>query len=725
MLPMSSSGLRRWDVRLVCLFALFALFALVRPCSAQSLAPPSDSTHPPMTRSGTPPPLSNLAATKDDPFYATYAAPLSRSAFTLDQGYRLRIDDSGIRFAAENAGELALAFKRGNEIRYFLPQFAAEPQIKASYSDLVSFSYAPFADVRVDVFFQVYSSRLAVEDVTLANEGDRTVDLTVYPFLYHPDGIREIDSDSEGRHFVFRHSDEPDGWVTSHGIPHVRERLSVLLLDSAPESHGSYEERGTNGLERDSFFGDLHRRRLSGALLDTARVVGFQKRFSLAPGASDRLRIVRGVAPAEEGSETILAAARELLDYDVEQALRDDEALYNRIPPAPTSDPALQMVYWSAFNLLRQVMLPPEGASSYNYYVFSREPTWGWGHGGQVFHESLAMLAYVYMDPESALNSQRVYFERQHEDGYINYRTGPFLDEVIEHEGALTSSGPLLNWVNLELYQATGDRSFLEEAYDSGSRFYEWWLAHRDLDGDGLAEWGGHAVLESLRDGLVAVWHQVGWPANFEAMDLNVMLVKEARSLATMARELGDEEAAARWDREAQSRTEAINQTFWDEDTGFFYHVDRKDHDFTFSDTNDLKRQEIIGFLPLWAGTATDEQAARLVEHLTNEDKFWRPYGVPSLAADDSYYNPTGYWNGPVWPQWQYFIVRGLLDYGYEEEARMLTDKLLANVTAQLRTTHTFWELYSPDHLWGGHHQAYIWTGLVARMLLDLRPEAE
>ena len=45
------------------------------------------------------------------------------------------------------------------------------------------------------------------------------------------------------------------------------------------------------------------------------------------------------------------------------------------------------------------------GQTSYNFYVFSREPLWGWGHGHQVLHESLSMLAYVYLDPVSAQNS--------------------------------------------------------------------------------------------------------------------------------------------------------------------------------------------------------------------------------------------------------------------------------------------------------------------------------
>ena len=111
--------------------------------------------------------------------------------------------------------------------------------------------------------------------------------------------------------------------------------------------------------------------------------------------------------------------------------------------------------------------MPPEGKCKDNYYVFSREPKWGWGYGGQVFHESLSMLAYAYMDPAGAMNSQRVYFERQHPDGYINYRTGPYLDETIEFKGKLTSSAPLFNYENLEIFKVTRDKHFLEEAYTS------------------------------------------------------------------------------------------------------------------------------------------------------------------------------------------------------------------------------------------------------------------
>lgn len=121
------------------------------------------------------------------------------------------------------------------------------------------------------------------------------------------------------------------------------------------------------------------------------------------------------------------------------------------------------------------------------------------------------------------------------------------------------------------------------------------------------------------------------------------------------------------------------------------------------------------------AGAASKEQADRLVQKLSDPTKFWRRFGVPTLSASDSYYNPMGYWNGPIWVQWQYLIFRGLLRYAYVNEARQLVEKVLDTVIHQLKADHCFWELYSPDDYRAGWNQTYIWTGIVARMLIDLQ----
>ena len=252
-------------------------------------------------------------------------------------------------------------------------------------------------------------------------------------------------------------------------------------------------------------------------------------------------------------------------------------------------------------------------------------------------------------------------------------------------------------------------------------------LRERDKDGDGLLEWGGHAVLESVRDSLVPIWNLLGKddpkaPSRLEALDLSAMVVREMRALAEMARELGEDDP---WTVRADRLARLIDETMWDDETGFYYNVDRDTNRFVTEDGVDLRRMEIIGFLPLWAGIAPEARAEVLVQKLTDPKKFWRRFGVPTLAADDPGFDPLirrcCQWNGAVWVEWDYLVLRGLLDYGYEDTARALGDKMLAAAEEQLRRNHRFWESYSPDEVKLGSPENYIWNALLARVLIDLR----
>ena len=881
--------------------------------------------------------LSSLAAPQGAPLYTTYAARMERSEFTLDKAYHFVYYDStrGADFTNEMAGDMCVAFKRGSQYVYALSDMYRRPVINASYADLVNYTYYPFEDIKVDVTFLVYSSRMAVQDIYIKNTSKETVHIEVLPFLRN--SYRTFDSveyHTDINAITFTHEEFPDDWVLEHKVPYVNKLQDVFAISDPPDRMTSFRsyswgtvnipqandldhpkvhpiwgritkkgggrctERPTEsrlmavlnddwskiitetaprwgsaeknisrygyyGLELGSFgtlhdgdhfsvfgycgesgetgmkvgavqqkpegdvpqvdlqLGDyagprppeevrmdiwgsgtevrlswkkdpgaasysvyrrdyraggvyervgdglqqlfftdkdvpsdkiygyvvvavdgeekrsIHSREVNNIagsdfltdvkypgqgvsnVRDLARIVAFSRAYDLRPGYTHRLLAVRAVGRATDKQQTLLDSARGLVTLDIPRCRRESAEIYGKIPAPRFTDPEWQMLYWSSFSLMRQVMLPPEGKSSFNYYVFSREPQWGWGHGGQVFHESLSMLAYALMDPVSAMNSQRVYRERQHKDGYINYRTGSYLDETIPYAGQLTTSAPWYAWQNWEVYKISKDRKFLEEMYESSSSFYNYYVANRDSDADGLCEWGGEAILESVRDGKVAVWDEVGYPSNFESVDLNCMLVMEEKSLAAMAAELGKSGDAKKWDAKAVERAKKINATMWDEETGFYYNVGKKDHRFTFKKPNDLKREEIIGFLPLWAGIADSQQAKRLVQKLTDPKKFWRKYGVPSLSADDSYYDPKGYWNGPVWVQWDYLIERGLLAYGYKAEAKELVRRVAANMIAQLKKDHDLWEFYSPDDQWAGYHKTYIWAGIVARMMME------
>ena len=658
--------------------------------------------------------LSNLNGNKNDAIFSTYAAPLSRSAYKIDQGYHLvwyRSQDPVI-FKSEKGGSLGLAFKLNDDYRNRLYQFYAEPVITATYSDMVKFYYYPFQNVRVNVFFAVYSSSLTIIQTEIINEGNTAIDLGIYPYYSHGnrqiDNIQMVDSQAFGFEFV----NERDSWMNNHDIPLIENLKSIYFIDNQIHEKGVYESEK-------SFLNQINDLK-DHVDQSVGKFLVFGKDLFLNPGEKKSIRIVRGIGDAQESYSQLFTKSRKMVEINLENIIRDNEKTYSKIPVLNFSNKDYENLYWNAFSLIRQCIMPPEGASSYNYYVFSREPKWGWGYGGQVFHESLVMLAYAYMDSESAMNSQRVYMERQWPNGYINYRTGPYLDEQIVHNGDFTSSAPWYNYQNYEIFKITGDKKFLEEAYSSGKKFYKYYSSRRDSNKNGLSEWGAHAVLESVRDGQVAVWDRVGWPSNFEGPDINAMMVMEARALASMAQELQYHDEEKEWDLISESRRKLINRYLWDNRTGFYYNVDKNDLDFSFKNKDDLKIKEIIGFLPLWAGVATKKQANELLKAMKDPNEFWRPFGIPTLTAKDEYYNPIGYWNGPIWIQWQYLVFRGLLDYGYVNEAVELAERVMDNIIHQLKVDHNFWEFYSADDYQAGYHKTYIWTGIVARMLIDL-----
>ncbi len=670
--------------------------------------------------------LSDLSASENDPLYTTYNAAFSRSEYIVNEGYQFVWFDpqKGLNFETRQAGNIGLIFNKNGQVIDRLQQYYSRPVITASYSDLVKFYYYPFKDVRVEEYFLVYSSRIAIRQVKIINESPFNIKLKVYPFIQNENKtFTDIKITGNGTGVAFMHKELPDGWMKDYNIPFKSDLRNVFLLDTIPDSWGTYDKyevkRDTgSGILINSIKKDKLNRNIQA---EQSKIIALSYEFDIPSGKSSGFNLTRGVVEEGKDLKELISSCRALMNEDLNGYILEDEQAYSRIPPLQNDNRDMTLLYWNAFSLIKQCMLPPEGECSYNYYVFSREPRWGWGYGGQVFHESLTMLAYVFMDPAGAMNSQRVYMERQRPDGYINYRTGPYLNETIPENGQLTTSAPWFNWENWEIYKVSGDKDFLKQAYESGKRFYNYYTGNRDSDNDGLCEWGANAVLECVRDARVAVWDEVGDPVNFEAADCNMMLVSEAKSLSAMAKELGMNDEAENWNLDAEKRTDLINKYMWDPVTGFYYNINKKDNSFTFKTKDDLKRKEIIAFLALWSGVADKKQADLLVSHLTNPAEFWRKYGVPTLSAEDSYYNPIGYWNGPVWVQWNYLVFRGLLNYGYKNEARELAERVMENMIHQLKTDHWFWEFYSPDDHQAGWNKTYIWAGIIARFIIDLQ----
>ena len=678
-------------------------------------APPTSSAQKLATsdqRLATDLPLSHLNAGPNDPLYTTYAAPLSRSEYFVDQAYHLNYysPELGVTWETQKARDMALSWRLGKMNVAATRDFYERPVVHRSYTDLAEIEYWPFTTIQVRETFDVYSSRMAIWDVEVTNHADTPQELTAYAYYLNSADVAAEFRDQQ--YVLFQHTVD---WkqISESQHPRFDPNFRDILLAS--------------------FKADAWSAQPDAALVpkNRSQIKGFAvaKKWTLAPHATQRFRIVRGMQQSREKPEDLIGTAKKLLDLPLSSVITESEKQYRNIPRdlnLPNRDD--ELAYWSAFNLVRQQMMPPEGEARTNYYVFSREPTWGWGHDGQVFHESIVMLAYAFMDWRSAQHSQRVFIDRQRPDGYIGYRVGPYVNRTFPLDDEDTSSAPFFNWTNWEIYQVSHDRRFLAQAYESGAKFANFFLRTHNKDGDGFLEWGGNAMLECVRDSRDAVWSALGGddasPKKVKSLDLTVMMVKETRSLAAMARELGRPDDAARWKREADRMSELVRTRMWDADTGFFYNLARDTGTFATKDGVSMKRREIIGFLPLWAGIATKQQAAALHRELTNPASFWRRFGVPTLAANDSYFDSEVttccQWNGAVWLLWDYMVMRGLLDYGYRADAEELVRRNLDAVTFQLRNNHRFWESFSPDYTQLNSPKNYIWDAIIARMMIDL-----
>ena len=680
-----------------------------------------------------------IRAASGDPLFTTYAAPMSRSRFFADKAYFMEYfsPERPITYSSQYAGDLAVVWKCNNMVISKTREFAERPVVTASFPDMAVLEYEPFAGLKVQEVFCVYSSGSAVIDLTIRNAGSVPMSLMLYPILHRPgDSLQVVRFDSSLHGYLATHHESltrlHSNLYRDRGYPeHFR---NLLASRGKPESFGAYPACSID----DFYFAaktlsKVHENvvALNGRMDGVAELIALQEDVRLAPGEETSVRFVRSVQDARQPVDELVADARSALGADLQRVVDDNVTLFAPVPRPAFRTAGEKLVYIGALNLVRQCMLPPSGQTSFNYYVFSRNPVWGWGHGHQVMHESISMIPYALLDPRSAEESQRVYIEQQYEDGLIAYRHGPRGPQVYPHEGVPTTSAPFFAWTSWEVYVAGQNREFLRDAYTAGANFIRYLERERDTDRDGMFEWGPYGIIENVRDGWNVVFQLFSEGTDegrdisheLDVLDLTCEVANEMHYLVLMAKELGDTAGVREWSGKFARVAGLINRTMWDPMDGFYYNVSKEENSFVFEGAS-LKRKELIGFLPLWARVASREQARRLVTHLTDTKSFWRRYGVPTLAADDPHY--TAFvdgccrWNGAVWLLWDYMVMRGLYNYGYTDLARKVGEKMMLAVSTQLSLNHRFWESYSPDFPVQESPSNYIWDSIMARVLLDM-----
>lgn len=205
---------------------------------------------------------------------------------------------------------------------------------------------------------------------------------------------------------------------------------------------------------------------------------------------------------------------------------------------------------------------------------------------------------------------------------------------------------------------------------------------------------------------------------------LNVLMYKELKAMAYIAGCLNQPDIAKYFEEEANTLKEKINEHCWDPRDGFYYSVDlnlrpvEKPATETLQPgkfyfhmgqprTYDCLIQRISiwsGFMPLWAGIATPQQAKIIVEkHFHDTASFNSPAGIRTLSPIEKMYdtrasgNPSS-WLGPVWINVNYLVFRGLINYGYDDEARELAEKTILLLGRDFERFGALHEYYLPDN---------------------------
>ena len=303
-----------------------------------------------------------------------------------------------------------------------------------------------------------------------------------------------------------------------------------------------------------------------------------------------------------------------------------------------------------------------------------------------------------------------------------------------------TMQPPIIAYAVERVYQATGDKEFLDAALPVLTRFYRWAKQARDPDDDGLIaviqpeeagtdcspkyddilgleELSNRGFITALRKVYEAYEPMRGDDHKILAADLfhvedvlvNTIYALGLRSLARLLGDSGDSAGAAEFNHEADRTRDALVSKCWDEEAGAFF-------DLSGVAETPIKVVTISSLMPLVLEDLPRPIVERLVDQwVTNPDHFWTTYPLPSVPASDPKFipgNPGGFiWRGPSWINTNWFLSHALRRHGYGE----LADTIVAR-SHECIDKSGFREYYHPFTAEGLGASNFGWSTLILDM---------
>jgi len=216
-------------------------------------------------------------------------------------------------------------------------------------------------------------------------------------------------------------------------------------------------------------------------------------------------------------------------------------------------------------------------------------------------------------------------------------------------------------------WRATGDHSLLQRYLPNAEAALDWIDNHGDRDGDMFQEYQTRSPVgyENMawKDAGDSMTYLDGSPVRGPKAlcELQGYVYDAWLRSADIFDALGKPARAAGLRQKAMALFEKFNESFWDEDSGFYaYMLDGEKRKVMTVASNP-------GHL-LWSGIVPADRAAKVVGRLLAQDMN-SGWGIRTLSSRHPAYNPYSYQNGSVWPHDNSLIALGFKRYGYAAEA--------------------------------------------------------
>jgi glycogen debranching enzyme len=343
-----------------------------------------------------------------------------------------------------------------------------------------------------------------------------------------------------------------------------------------------------------------------------------------------------------------------------------------------TSNEEFYRLYHQALEDMAALRLPSEGS---DHMVFLPAAGLPWFVAPFGRDSLIVSLQNILVYPEFACGALQVLgsMQAKKDDPYRDAEPGKILHEIrygelahfklIPHTpyyGAADAT-PLYLITLHSAWRAIGDRTLLERHLETAEGCLSWIDKYGDLDGDGFQEYQTRSP---------AGYENMGWKDSGDAVVYeDGSLVKGPKALCELQGYVYDAwarmaevfDALDKPDRAAELRAKAaalfdrFNDTFWDEESGFYaYALD-----------GEKKKVLTVASNPghcLWSGIVPPERAKKVVKRLMAPD-MWSGQGIRTLSALHPAFNPYNYQTGSVWPHDNAIIAWGFKAYGFAVEA--------------------------------------------------------